>query len=145
MGLSDKQKVVADEYIVTLDKTKSYLKYYKSVKKRETAYAAASRLFEKPAMKAYIEARMKELDEEMIAQQREVLRFLSAMMRGETKEAVLIGQGNGRQSIGDMEVSMKDRIRAGELLGKRYGLWTEKVDLDGGVAITFIEDVPLDD
>ena len=85
------------------------------------------------------------LDEEMIAEQREVLRFLSAVMRGETKEAVLIGQGNGKQSIGDMEVSMKDRIRAGELLGKRYGLWTEKVDLDGGVAITFIEDVPLDD
>lgn len=140
---------MADEYIVTLDKTKSYLKYYKNIKKKETAYAAASRLFEKPAMKAYIEERMKELDEETIAEQREVLRFLSAVMRGEINEevVVMVGTGEGRSYADkiDKQVAAKDRLKAAELIGKRYQMFTDKVDLDGGVAITFIEDVPLDD
>ena len=55
MALTIKQKQVADDFIITGNRTKSYLKFYKNVKNRETAAAAASRLFSTPEVKEYIE------------------------------------------------------------------------------------------
>src|SRR5690625_6037172 len=46
-------------------------------------------------------------------------------IRGEQSEEVLRGVGEGAQTIDDMDVSAKDRLKAAELLGKRYGMWTE--------------------
>ena len=60
MALTIKQKQVADDFIITGNRTQSYLKFYKNIKSRETAAAAASRLFNTPEMKEYIEQRMKE-------------------------------------------------------------------------------------
>lgn len=57
---------MADDFVITGNRTESYLKFYKNIKNRETARAAASRLFNSPEIKEYIEARMKELDEELI-------------------------------------------------------------------------------
>ena len=34
----------------------------------------------------------------------------------------------------------KERLKAAELLGKRYGLYTEKVDLDADTSITVCVD-----
>lgn len=67
MALTIKQKQVADDFIITGNRTESYLKFYKNIKNRETAASAASRLFASQEMKYYIEEKMKELDEELIA------------------------------------------------------------------------------
>jgi len=39
-----------------------------------------------------------------------------------------------------MKVSTKDKIKAAELLGKRYGSWTEKQEVDINLP-TFIDDI----
>ena len=39
------------------------------------------------------------------------------------------------------QLSAKDRIKAAELLGKRYALFTQKVDLEGNVGVTIIDDI----
>ena len=39
------------------------------------------------------------------------------------------------------QLSAKDRIKAAELLGKRYALFTEKVDVEGNVGVTIIDDI----
>lgn len=79
-------------------------------------------------MKAYIDERLKELEDKAIAKQEEVLKYLTSVMRGEHEEEVLYGIGEGVQSTRHVEVGAKDRIKAAELLGKRYGTWTDKVD-----------------
>ncbi|UHR03277.1 terminase small subunit [Peptoniphilus sp. GNH] len=130
MALTIKRKQVADDYIITGNKTESYLKFYTNIKNRETAAAAASRLFNTQEMKDYIEERMKDLDEELIADQREVLRYLTSVLRGKETQQTLIGVGKGAQKITNIDLSASDKIKAAELIGKRFGMWTDKIDMD---------------
>ena len=65
-------------------------------------------------------------------------------MRGEMTEQTLVGQGEGYQEIDNIDVGAKDRIKAAELLGKRYRMWTEKVEAEVTTPI-FVDDVPEDD
>lgn len=140
MALTIKQKQVADDFIITGNRTKSYLKFYKNVKNRETAAAAASRLFATQDMKDYIEERMKELDEELIADQREVLRYLTSVVRGQETQQTLIGVGKGAQKITNIELNASDKIKAAELIGKRFGMWTDKVELESNDKVVIIDD-----
>lgn len=144
MKLNDRQQAFADNYIETLNATESYLKVYTNVKKVSTANVNASRLLSNAKVKAYIAERMEELKSKRIADQSEILEYLTGIMRGEHKEETLRGIGEGAQTISDIDVGAKDRIKAAELLGKRYGMWTEKQDVTVKVP-TIVNDVPLDD
>ena len=61
-------------------------------------------------------------------------------MRGEEKEEVLVNVGNFEQEKQEIKISAKDRIKAAELLGKRYGSWIEKQEVDINLP-TFIDDI----
>ena len=84
---------------------------------------------------------MKKLEEEAIADQTEVLKYLTRVLRDEEKEEVLVNVGNFEQEIQSMKVSTKDKIKAAELLGKRYGSWTDKVDINSTEGIKIIDDI----
>ncbi|WP_253861336.1 terminase small subunit [Parvimonas micra] len=128
--LSIKQKRFADEYIISTNATQSAITAGYSKKYANTN---ASKLLQNTTIKSYIDERLKELDDKAIAKQEEVLKYLTSVMRGEQKEQVLIGYGEGIQGKTHMEVGAKDRIKAAELLGKRYRLFTDKVELDAEV------------
>lgn len=136
IALTIKQKAFCDDYIITMNATESYLKFYKNVKNRETARANSSRLLNSQEVKEYLEERMRLLDEELIADQREILRYLTSVVRGNETEQILRSSGDYEQVIDDIEVSAKDRIKAAELLGKRYGIWTEKIEMNEPISIT---------
>lgn len=143
MKLTVKQKKFADEYIISGNATEAYkLAGYKATNDN-VASANGIKLLENHKVKAYIGERMKELEDKAIAKQEEVLEYLTSVMRGEQQEEMLIGQGHGEQSITNIDVSAKDRIKAAELLGKRYGIWTEKQDITVDVPVLFegIDDV----
>lgn len=153
MALTIKQKQVADDFIITGNRTKSYLKFYKNVKNRETAAAAASRLFASQEMKDYIESKMKELDEELIADQREILRGLTRQFRREetdyqvvmTKKPSFDDNGNflgieEKPEVLKLPTQNKDSIKAGELLGKRLGMWTDKLELESASQVVIVDD-----
>jgi phage terminase small subunit len=42
-------------------------------------------------------------------------------------------------------VSAKERLKAAELIGKRYGLFTDKVELGGAAKVIFEDDLKADD
>lgn len=128
--LTVKQKKFADEYIISGNATQSAILAGYSQKYANTN---ASKLLQNTTIKNFIEERLKELEDEQIAKQDEVLKYLTAIMRGEETEQTLRGMGEGYQQIIDIEVGAKDRIKAAELLGKRYGIWTDKMDVSGGV------------
>ncbi|GGA31180.1 terminase small subunit [Psychrobacillus lasiicapitis] len=141
--LTMKQQAFADNYIELGNATEAYLKAYPNVKKEATARANGSRLLTNANVSAYIESRMEELKSERVADQQEILEYLTSIMRGEQQEQTLRGMGEGYQSIDDIDVSAKDRIKAAEMLGKRYAMWTEKQQIDGLVPVTIVND--LDD
>lgn len=135
--LTIKQKKFADEYIKTGNAYQSALNagYSESYSKGNVI-----KLLENVSVKAYIDERMKKLEEEAIADQAEVLKYLTRVLRDEEREEILVNVGNFEQEIQSMKVSTKDKIKAAELLGKRYGSWTEKQEVDINLP-TFIDDI----
>lgn len=109
MSITIKQKKFADEYIISGNATDAYKKAYENIKNDETAKASASRLLTNANVKNYIEERMKQIDKGKIADQEEVMEFLTSTMR-------------------DDENATKDRLKAAELIGKRHMMWSERIE-----------------
>ena len=74
------------------------------------------------------EKAQQEADDKAIADATEVLKYLTSVLRGETESSVLSLCGDGCQEVVKKNPDEKERLKAAELLGKRYGLYTEKVD-----------------
>ncbi|MCD7034318.1 terminase small subunit [Metabacillus sp. GX 13764] len=141
--MRDKHKQFADLYIELGNATEAYQRVYKC--QRMTADANGTKLLGNARIKEYIAERVAKKDKEVIAGQDEVLQYLTKVMRGETTEKVLVGAGKGYQEQEDMEVSAKDRIKAAELLGKRYTLWTDAKKLEGNLGVTILDDIADED
>lgn len=124
--LTIKQKKFADEYIKTGNATQSAINAGYS---KKTARFTGAENLTKPNIKTYIDERMKKLEEEAIADQSEILKYLTRIIRDEEREEVLVNVGNFEQERQEIKISAKDKIKAAELLGKRYGSWTDKVDM----------------
>lgn len=124
--LTLKQRKFADEYIISGNATESYKRAYPSVKKDSTANTNASRMLRNAKVKSYIDERLKEIESEKTASIKEVMEYLSSVMRGEHKEQTLIGRGQGFQEITNISVSAKDRIKAADLLNKIHMAREEK-------------------
>ena len=75
--------------------------------------------------------RVYEIAQELNKTNKEVIEFLTAIMRGEETEQTLRLVGDGVQRIDDIEVSAKERIKAAELLGKTLQMFTDKVNVSG--------------
>lgn len=144
--LTLKQKKFADEYIISGNAYKSAIEagYSKSYAKGNVV-----KLLENVSVKAYIDERLKELDDKAIAKQEEVLQYLTAVMRGQSKSAVVVieglGEGLSEARLINKTPDEKDRIKAAELLGKRYGAFTEKVDISGDMSLSIEVDYGTED
>lgn len=143
VALTARQKRFCDEYLVDLNATQAAIRAGYS---KKTAYSIGVENLKKPEIKKYIEQRMAEKEKELIADQDEVLKYLTSVLRGESRstEIVIEGIGDGMSEARTIkkEPSEKDKLKAAELLGKRYGLYTDKVDIDATEAVTIINDIP---
>ncbi|MBJ6746651.1 terminase small subunit [Streptococcus sp. 121] len=137
-----KQKRFADEYIISGNATEAAVKAGYSSKYANTN---ASKLLQNTTIKSYIDDRLVELESKTIATQEEVLSYLTSVMRGEQREQTLRGEGEGYQSIIDIDVGAKDRIKAAELLGKRHRLWTDKVEAEVQGTVVFANESEIPD
>ena len=147
--MTEKQKRFADYYIETGIGSEAYRKAYKSCKKEETARVNASRLLTNANIRAYIDTEISKKDSRRIAKQEEVLEYLTRVMRGEINEevVVVVGRGDGISSASNIEkqVAAKEQLKAAELLGKRYGIFTENHNLTGDGIIKIINNIPRSD
>ena len=125
--MSLKQQRFADEYIISGNATQAAIKAGYSSKYANTN---ASKLLQNTTIKSYIDERLAQLASDKVATQEEVLTYLTSVMRGETQEQTLCSIGELGQEVIDIDVGAKDRIKAAELLGKRFRMWTEKVETD---------------
>lgn len=133
--LTDKQKKFIEEYLVDMNGTRAYRVAYPSVKKNETAAALASRLLTNDKVKKAIEPILASMSSDRMATATEVMEYLTSVMRGEsTAEVVVVeGLGDGCSEARRFKKAPdeKERLRAAELLGKRFGLFKDKVEVSG--------------
>lgn len=103
----------------------------------------------KPALKEYISLKGKELAPEKVADAEEVLEFLSSVVRGEAQEDTVVMKGTG---VGMTEAehikktpSIKDQLRAAEILAKIMGMQKTNVNVTGAVPVVIGGEADLED
>ena len=133
--LTDKQKKFIEEYLIDMNGTRAYRAAYPTVKNDETAGAAACRLLKNVKVKKVVDPILESLSSDRVATLEEVLAYLTSVMRGEsTAEVVVVeGLGDGCSEARRLKKSPdeKEKLKAAELLGKRYGLFKDKVEVSG--------------
>lgn len=145
--LTAKQQRFCDEYLIDLNATQAAIRAGYS---KKTARAIGNENLTKPDIKEYIEERMAEKEKELIADQNEVMKYLTSVMRREKTESVVVTlnretskyvpdeTGTMRKQTVKEEVpqivqipaQLRDSNKAAELLGKAYGIYTDKVETD---------------
>lgn len=147
LKLTAKQQRFCDEYLIDLNATQAAIRAGYSEK---NARNIASENLAKPNIREYIDNRLAEKEKALIADQNEVLKYLTATMRREKKESVVVTTSEERSvyvpddngtmrkqtvkketpQIVEIPARLSDANKAAELLGKAYGLYTEKVEAD---------------
>lgn len=140
--MTPRQQKFCDEYLISGNATEAAIKAGYS---RKTAKQTGSENLSKPDLRAYIDEQLAKIHSVKIADAEEVMKYLTSVMRGEHTEQVLKLVGEGVQTVTDIDVSAKERLKAAELIGKRYGLFTEKVGLEGAVPVIITGDDQLED
>ncbi|WP_373206479.1 terminase small subunit [Coprococcus phoceensis] len=139
--MTAKQKRFCDEYLIDLNATQAAIRAGYS---KKTAYSIGNENLMKPELKKYIEERMAEKESQLIADQDEVLKYLTSVMRGESQSEIVVveGVGDGMSEARAVQKAPdeKERLKAAELLGKRYGLYTEKVEQQVDMDLNIVVD-----
>lgn len=132
--MTDKQKKFCDEYLIDCNATRAYKVAYPNIKNDHSARTLASRLLTKVDIKTYIDEQLDKISSEKTADAKEVMEYLTSVMRGESQAEIVVveGTGDGCSDARRMNKAPdeKERLKAAELLGRRYGLFKENVNLE---------------
>lgn len=133
--MTEKQRRFCDEYLRDCNAAQAAIRAGYS---KKTAKQIGQKLLTKIDLRAYVDAQLEKIRSEKIADAQEVMEYLTSVMRGEHTEQTLQLAGDGVQQISEIKVAARERLKAAELLGKRYALFTEKIegDIDGKLHIT---------
>ena len=146
MKLTEKQKRFADYYIETGNATESARR---AGYKGKNLNNVASENLAKVGVKSYIDEKLKVLENERTASAKEVLEFLTKSMRGELDEEIVVveGTGDGTSEARKIkkQIGLRERIKSAELLGKRYRLFTDKVEVEGVVPVMIVGENELEE
>lgn len=125
--MNARQKKFCDEYLIDLNVTQAAIRAGYSPK---TAYSQGQRMLKNVEVKNYINEQLERMHNEKTADAQEVLEYLTSVMRGKQKEQTLKLAGEGVQEITEIDISAKGRLKAAELIGKRYGMFKDNVNVD---------------
>lgn len=144
--LTVRQKKFCDEYVACGNATQAAIKAGYS---KKTAKQIGSDNLSKVYLKSYIDEKLKVLEDKKIAKADEILQYLTSCIRGEINEevVVVVGTGDGTSSseIVEKQISIVERTKAAHLLGKRYRLFSDKVEIEGAIPIVIKDDLSDDD
>jgi phage terminase small subunit len=109
--LTPKQKRFCEEYLKSGNATEAAKK---AGYKETSCRVIAAENLSKPAISAYIKRRLDEQEAAQVADSNEILKFYTAVMRGEVKDQF------------GMDASLSDRLKAGDSLMKRYAAVSDR-------------------
>lgn len=129
--MTPKQKRFCDEYLIDCNATQAAIRAGYSEK---TARKIGQENLTKPVIKQYIDDELKKIHDAGIADATEIMQYLTSVVRGDSRSSEVVvegvGEGCSEARVISKPPSEKDRLKAAELLGKRYGLYTDKVQAD---------------
>lgn len=135
--MTTKQRNFCKEYAKTMNVTQSAKKAGFS---ENYAKSKAYKLLENEEIKEYIEKITASSLKEDIADANEISRYLTKVLRGKEKESVVVvSKWDGVQTV-KKSVGAKERIRAAELLGKMYAMFTDNIDV-GDSKVVIVDDI----
>ena len=106
---------------------------------KKTAYSQGQRILKNVEVKSYIDERMNQKEKELIADQDEVLRYLTSVLRGESQSEVVVIESTGdfmsQARTMQKAPDEKERLKAAELIGKRYRLFTDKMEVASAIPV----------
>ena len=138
--LTEKQQRFADEYLIDCNATRAYRAAYPNCKKDSSADAAARKLLGNTRIRQYIDEKLEEISSKKTADAKEVIEYLTSVMRGEAKSEVLAFKGEGFQEVIKKHPDEKERISAANTLAKIFG-----IDKQQGININSTMTVIVDD
>ena len=144
MALNVMQEAFCLHYAKTGNATEAYKKAGYKAKTAKAVYANSNRLLKNDRVKARLKELAEEIASEKIAGIKEIQETLTAIMRGERKEEMLMTQldGDGYSSIQRVEKApaLKDVIAAAEKLAKMQGGFDTKMQVELTVPVFGGED-----
>ncbi|MCR8844074.1 terminase small subunit [Paenibacillus sp. SC116] len=163
MALTAKQRRFADEYLIDLNATQAAIRAGYSA---NSAEQQACRLMKHAKVREYIDDRMAEHSRRVGVNQERIIRELARIafvnapniinLEDATMQAdvspddtaaiasvkvrmIPTQDGNGVERV----IRFADKIKALELLGKRFGMWEDKQKIDVQGVVHIVDDVPI--
>ncbi|MFV0519787.1 MAG: terminase small subunit [Lachnospirales bacterium] len=134
--ITKKQKRFAEEYLVDCNATQAAIRSGYSSK---TAYSSGSRILKNPVVQEYVKKQLDKLSDERVADAKEVMAYLSDCLRGITQSEIVVIESEGDGVTTSRKIlkcpDEKERLKAAELLGKRYGLFKENIEFKGNIPV----------
>lgn len=129
--MTKKQKRFCDEYLIDCNATQAAIRAGYSPK---TAYSIGVENLKKPEIKAYIDEQLEKMHNENIASAEEVMQYLTSVLRGESLAEIVVVEGDGDGCSSARRINKapdeRERLKAAELLGKRYSLFKDNMTLE---------------
>ena len=142
--LNERQKRFVDYYLQSSNATESAKKAGYSIK---NAMQIGCELLRNPKIQTALNTRLEEMDSERLAETKEILEYLTSVMRGQTEEEVVVNVGVGKgfteaQKV-KAKVGAKERLKAAEMLAKVKGLFVSKseMEINANVPIVIVDDI----
>ena len=150
--MTEKQKLFADEYLIDLNATRAYRAAYPSVKKDEVAAVNGSKLLRNTKIQEYISERMQERQQRTEVTQDMVVKELAAIAFARATDYAAVRGGTVcikdtgslsdqqiraiagiKEGTNGIEIKLNDKEKALELLGRHFGMWNDKIKVDGEI------------
>ena len=145
MALNDKEKSFANEYII--NKGNAYKAALSAGYAKNTAKHAyqwledpqqnptiCRKLSFKSELKRYIEEQVKQIESEKVADAKEVMEYLTSVLRGESKSEIVVVEGCGMGESVARKIMKnpdeKEKLKAADSLAKILGLNKDKLNID---------------
>ncbi len=139
--MTEKQKRFCEEYLIDCNATQAAIRAGYSEK---TAYSIGQRLLKNVEVQNYVAQLGEAARTDRTADAAEVMEYLTSVLRGESKASVVavvgVGDGCSEARLLSKPPDEKERLKAAELLGKRFGMFTEKIDTNAPVTIVIKDD-----
>lgn len=134
--MTKKQQRFCDEYLVDCNATQAAIRAGYS---KATAKSIGQRLLTNVDLQKYIQEKMQDMQDKTVASAEEVIQYLTSVLRGQSSAEIVVVEGTGDGCSEARTVQKapdeKERLKAAELLGKRYGIFTDKMSLDGAIPV----------
>lgn len=141
-GLNPRQQAFVDAYCQCPNITQAAIKAGYAAR---SAKSTGSALMTNPNVQKAIATRMRELQDKSIADTKEILAYMTSVMRGEQTDMVVmnIGKGNGITAAEKVntKVAEKERLKAAEMLAKVNGLFRQELEISGALPIVICDDI----